>query len=176
VSHTHRHGSFLGELNLFNNRKSRVGTQAASPSRLFLVGLLDCRRMLSAEPEIAKTILKSALHRRTSFIRKNASDGRVWVNSIRTVFVMIGAIPNTEWLQGCVELDDKGFVVTQSTAKAGGELSYQTSVPGIFAIGDVWSGSIKRVASAVGEGSVVVTSVHQHLNQKANIQNQRRSA
>ena len=75
------------------------------------------------------------------------------------LFIMAGAAPNTGWLDGLVTLDDHGFVVT------GGDASpYATSHPGIFAVGDVRSGSVKRVASAVGEGSVVISHVWQHLN------------
>ncbi|NIJ35210.1 FAD-dependent oxidoreductase [Sphingomonas oligoaromativorans] len=83
---------------------------------------------------------------------------------IGSLFVMIGADPNTPWLDGCVPLDDKGFVQT-GTGQNGAPLAspYATSVPGIFAVGDVRSGSIKRVASGVGEGSVVISAVHQFL-------------
>ena len=79
----------------------------------------------------------------------------------RGVFVMVGAAPNTDWLSGCVELDDKGFVHTGSAV--GRTSSYATSHEGIFAVGDVRSGSIKRVASAVGEGSVVISKVWEHV-------------
>ena len=84
------------------------------------------------------------------------------------VFVMIGADPCTDWLRGAVALDDRGFVVTGMadgvTGPADALLSpFQTSVPGVFAVGDVRSGSVKRVASAVGEGSVVVQAVHRYL-------------
>ena len=75
------------------------------------------------------------------------------------LFVMIGAEPNTDWLRGTVDLDDHGFVVTGRDAE-----TFQTSIPGVFAVGDIRSGSIKRVASAVGEGSVVVSSVHRFLD------------
>lgn len=82
-------------------------------------------------------------------------------------FVMIGADPCTEWLREIVALDDKGFIVTGNLPTRDGApevLSpYQTSQPGIFAVGDVRSGSVKRVASAVGEGSVVVHAVHRYL-------------
>ncbi|USI73914.1 hypothetical protein [Sphingomonas morindae] len=81
------------------------------------------------------------------------------------VFVMIGAEPNTEWLGDCIELDDKGFVVTgfaRDAAVAGGV--YGTSRPGIFAVGDVRAQSVKRVASSVGEGSVVVAALHRYLH------------
>ena len=79
----------------------------------------------------------------------------------RGVFVMVGAAPNTDWLNGCVELDDKGFVKTG--ASVGESSSYATSHEGVFAVGDVRSGSVKRVASAVGEGSVVISKVWQHV-------------
>ena len=91
------------------------------------------------------------------------------------VFLMIGAAPNTAWLDGCLELDDKGFVRTgiglaaQHLAAAGWSLPrppylLETSKPGVFAAGDVRSGSVKRVASAVGEGSSCVQFVHRVLS------------
>jgi thioredoxin reductase (NADPH) len=82
------------------------------------------------------------------------------------LFVMIGAVPNSDWLNGCVDLDEKGFVLTGQNYGRGPEpgLSpYATSLPGIYAVGDIRSGSVKRVASAVGEGSVVVQAIHQYL-------------
>jgi len=85
--------------------------------------------------------------------------------AITNLFVMIGAEPNTEWLGGCLALDAKGFIRTGSDEE-GRALSspFVTSRPGIFAVGDVRSGSVKRVASGVGEGSVVVQAIHQYLN------------
>jgi thioredoxin reductase (NADPH) len=89
------------------------------------------------------------------------------------LFCFIGAVPATEWLDDIVELDDKGFVLTDRSLSdsaatdpsfAGrSPLPFETSVPGIFAVGDVRQGSLKRVASAVGEGSSAVRSVHDHL-------------
>ena len=79
-----------------------------------------------------------------------------------SLFVMIGADPNTTWLEGSMELDRNGFVKT-GEAKWMQESRFATSCQGIFAIGDVRSGSVKRVASAVGEGSVVITEVHRYL-------------
>jgi len=73
------------------------------------------------------------------------------------LFIMIGAAPNTGWLSGLVALDDKGFVITGQ--EAGAESPYETSHPGIYAVGDVRSGSVLRVASSVGEGSVVVSAI-----------------
>jgi thioredoxin reductase (NADPH) len=84
--------------------------------------------------------------------------------AIGNVFVMIGAQPNTDWLAGCVPLDNRGFVRTGRSCGDGAAGSpYETSVPGIFAVGDVRAGSTKRVASGVGEGSVVVSAVHEYL-------------
>lgn len=83
----------------------------------------------------------------------------------RAIFVMIGADPCTDWLREVVALDDRGFVVTGQTGinQQGVVSPYQTNLPGVFAVGDVRSGSVKRVASAVGEGSVVVQAVHGYL-------------
>jgi thioredoxin reductase (NADPH) len=83
---------------------------------------------------------------------------------MRNLFVMIGAEPNTRWLEGCVKLDDKGFVLTGAkVCQFLSDSNFATSKPGIFAVGDVRSGSVKRVASGVGEGSVVVQAVHRYL-------------
>lgn len=79
------------------------------------------------------------------------------------LFIMIGAAPNTAWLSGLVELDEKGFVKTG--ADVGAASAYETSLPGVFAVGDVRSGSTKRVASAVGEGSVVVSAIWNRVDQ-----------
>jgi thioredoxin reductase (NADPH) len=77
------------------------------------------------------------------------------------LFLMIGAVPNTDWLNGCIALDDKGFVVTGHAPDGHSPVApYATSRPGIYAVGDVRAGSVKRVASGVGEGSVVVQSIH----------------
>ena len=77
------------------------------------------------------------------------------------LFVMIGATPNTEWLGAVVETDPAGFIRTGTSAS--GTTTHGTSLPGVFAVGDVRSSSVKRVASAVGEGSVVVSEIHQYL-------------
>jgi thioredoxin reductase (NADPH) len=92
----------------------------------------------------------------------NRQTGERHTCNLGSIFVMIGAEPNTGWLYGTVKLDKKGFIVT------GGETAfensrYATNVPGIYAVGDVRSDSVKRVASAVGEGSVVVSDIHRYL-------------
>ena len=77
-------------------------------------------------------------------------------------FALIGADPNAGWLQGCVQTDEGGFVVTGSST-----LPLQTSLPGVFAIGDVRAGSTKRVAAAVGEGAAVIAQIHAAIAQHA---------
>jgi thioredoxin reductase (NADPH) len=95
----------------------------------------------------------------------NRNSGAIETHPIANLFLMIGAEPNTEWLNGCLTLDAKGFVRTGRDA-AGKALAspFATTKAGIFAVGDVRSGSVKRVASSVGEGSVVVQAIHQFLN------------
>ncbi|HEX8444661.1 MAG TPA: FAD-dependent oxidoreductase [Allosphingosinicella sp.] len=94
----------------------------------------------------------------------NRASGDSETRTIGNIFVMIGAIPNTDWLDGCVPLDRGGFVVTGRDGKGMALPSpYATERLGIFAVGDVRSGSTKRVASGVGEGSVVVSAVHTYL-------------
>jgi len=84
--------------------------------------------------------------------------------AIGNVFVMVGAEPNTDWLGGCLQLDAKGFICTGVDASGPTATSlYATSKPGIFAVGDVRSGSIKRVAAGVGEGAAVIQAVHKAL-------------
>ena len=107
--------------------------------------------------------------------RDNAS-GRIETRGIRHVFTMTGAVPGTRWLAGCMALDAKGFIKTgpdlsaDDLAAARWPLArpphlLETSLPGVFAIGDVRAGSLKRVASAVGEGSIAIAAVHQVLHE-----------
>jgi thioredoxin reductase (NADPH) len=98
-------------------------------------------------------------------IWRNNRNGAEERKLVGALFVMIGAAPHTEWLHGCIPLDKNGFVETGAD-KTGQILAspYVTRVPGIFAVGDVRSGSVKRVASAVGEGSVVIHDVHRFLH------------
>ena len=89
-------------------------------------------------------------------------DGTKRAVDSRALFVMVGAAPNTAWLGGLVDLDDKGFIRTGMDCGLR-DAPYATSRPGIFAVGDVRAGSVKRVASAVGEGSVVISQAYRHV-------------
>jgi thioredoxin reductase (NADPH) len=85
---------------------------------------------------------------------------------IRQLFLFIGAEPNTSWLDGCIALDEKGYILTGAQRPVESVASLfplQTSMSRVFAIGDVRSGSTKRVASAVGEGAAVVAQIHSFL-------------
>jgi thioredoxin reductase (NADPH) len=94
----------------------------------------------------------------------NSKTGESETKAIANLFVMIGAMPNTDWLDGCVPVDRGGFVITGRDGEGMALPSpYATERLGIFAVGDVRSGSTKRVASGVGEGSVVVSAVHAYL-------------
>ena len=102
--------------------------------------------------------------------------GKIETHDIRHVFVMAGAMPNTHWLDGCVAMDTNGFIKTgpdlspEDLVAARWPLAraphlLETSLPGVFAVGDVREGSLKRVASAVGEGSIAVAFVHRVLHE-----------
>ena len=97
---------------------------------------------------------------------RNRNSGATSSLPARHVFMFIGAEPNTAWLNGCVALDEHGYILTglaPAAAQASAPLPLQTSLPRVFAIGDVRSGSTKRVASAVGEGAAVVAQIHSIL-------------
>jgi thioredoxin reductase (NADPH) len=105
---------------------------------------------------------------------RNATAGVSATRPIRHVFVMAGAAPNTEWLEDSFVRDKKGFLVTGPELAHFGDsrwplkrapLLLETNVPGIFAVGDTRAGSVKRVAAAVGEGSMAVHLVHRVLGE-----------
>ncbi|MBV9339838.1 MAG: NAD(P)/FAD-dependent oxidoreductase, partial [Acidobacteria bacterium] len=92
-----------------------------------------------------------------------------------SMFIFIGALPRTDWLAGLIERDDRGFILTGPDLIRNGHkpkgwpldrdpTMLETNVPGVFAVGDVRHGSVKRVASGVGEGSVAVQFIHQYLS------------
>jgi thioredoxin reductase (NADPH) len=107
---------------------------------------------------------------------RNTHTGQIEAHTISHVFLMTGAVPNTGWLEGCVALDAKGFIQTgpalllEDLIAAHWPLTrpphlLETSLPGVFAVGDVRGGNVKRVASAVGEGSIAISFVHQVLHE-----------
>jgi thioredoxin reductase (NADPH) len=84
---------------------------------------------------------------------------------VQNVFVFIGADRETDWLRGCgAVLDSNGFVVTGSSVQTGLTVPLQSNVQAVFAVGDVQSGSVKRVGGAIGEGAAVVALIYEHLS------------
>ena len=107
---------------------------------------------------------------------RDGKTGHIETRDIRHVFLMTGAVPATQWLEGCLAFDDKGFIKTgpdlmaEDLTAARWPLTrhphlLETSLSGVFAVGDVRSGNVKRVASAVGEGSIAISFVHQVLHE-----------
>ena len=106
-----------------------------------------------------------------STLRMAGPDGAETTEEVDAVFVFIGALPRTDWLEGVVARDERGFILAGADAKAAGwplardPYPLETTVPGVFVAGDVRARSIKRVASAVGEGSMAVSLIHEYLAQ-----------
>ena len=147
---------------------------ADSMSR-YLINRIEQHPGITLRTRTQVTAVEGAQHLESVTWREGES-GETETLPIRHIFVMAGAVPNTGWLQGCLALDDKGFI------KTGGDLTpedlqsarwplarpphlLETSLPGVFAVGDVRSGNLKRVASAVGEGSIAVALVHRVLRE-----------
>jgi thioredoxin reductase (NADPH) len=136
------------------------GTSLGATMSDYLVQRISASRLISIHPRSEIEGLQGDIHlERATWI--NNQTGRRETHAIKNLFVLIGATPNTAWLQGEVQLDHNGFVCTGAAVGARGP--HETSRRGVFAIGDVRSGSVKRVASAAGEGSVVISEIHQHL-------------
>lgn len=137
------------------------GTSLASSMSSYLSNRLEAAPNITIEYGSAVVSLHGD-ERLDAVTVRDSRDGTTRMLPSRALFIMVGAEPNTAWLSGLVELDPKGFVVTGE--RAGADSPYATSQPGIFAVGDVRAGSVKRVASAVGEGSVVISKVWAHIN------------
>jgi len=165
---------FLAETARHVSMLVRSSGLAESMSRYLIRRIEQSSRItLRANTEII------ALEGTTSLDRircRDSQSGSVETHDIRHVFVMTGAIPSTAWLDGCLALDAKGFIKTgpdlstEDLASAQWPLGrtphlLETSLYGVFAVGDVRGGNIKRVASAVGEGSIAVAFVHQVLHE-----------
>ena len=148
----------------------RAGDLSASMSR-YLVDRIDSHERIALR---TKTTVSGLDGEETLTTVRVAGDGGDDVLACSGLFSFIGAEPASTWLSGCAALDDRGFVLTDRSlgaehlderwdALARPPLPFETSHPGLFAVGDVRSGSMKRVASAVGEGSAAVRSVHEYL-------------
>ena len=142
------------------------GASLAASMSSYLSSRLEAHPGIEIEFGAEVTALHGAEHLEAVTIR-DVKTGATRVVDTRALFIMVGALPNTDWLSGLVKLDDKGFVLTGAGSGAGTASSpYATSQPGIFAVGDVRAGSVKRCASAVGEGSVVISKVWEFVNSK----------
>jgi thioredoxin reductase (NADPH) len=175
------------------------GGNSAGQAAVFLAGMTKRVHMLVRSAGLANTMSRYLIRRieetptivlrsRTEVVSleggdhlesvrwRNSETGQTEEHTIRHVFLMTGARPNTLWLDGCVVLDTKGFIKTgpvlspEDLSAAHWPLArrpylLETSLPGAFAVGDVRGGSIKRVASAVGEGSIAISFVHQVLQE-----------
>ncbi len=150
----------------------RAGGLSESMSR-YLIRRIEDHPKIERHVHSEVVALEGNAHLERVTWRDNSS-GKVETRDIRHVFSMTGAVPSTQWLDGCVALDDKGFIKTgtdlsaSDLAGAGWPLTrspllHETTLPGVFAVGDVRSGSMKRCASAVGEGANAVAEVHRVL-------------
>ena len=165
---------FLAQTTKRVNVLVRSASLAASMSR-YLVRRIEESPNVIVRPHTEIISLEGS-HHLDSVRWRNSQTGQIEKHSIKRIFVMTGADPNTSWLNGCLVLDAKGFLNTgpdlspENLSAAGWTLKRQpylleTSLPGVFAAGDVRGGSIKRVASAVGEGSTVISFVHKILEE-----------
>jgi thioredoxin reductase (NADPH) len=164
-------GNSAGQAAMFLSRSARCvrvlvrGASLAASMSSYLSSRLEADPRIEIEFGADVSALHGADHLEAVTIR-NAKTGASRVVDTSALFSMVGASPNTEWLSGLVDLDDKGFVLTGAGASAPVS-PFATSRPGIFAVGDVRAGSVKRVASSVGEGSVVISEVWKFVNRKA---------
>ena len=165
---------FLAETTKRVHMLTRSGGLAESMSR-YLIRRIEETPTIILRPHIEIEALEGSDHLESVRWRNNQT-GQIEEHVIRHLFIMMGANPNTRWLDGCVALDAKGFIKTgpdlspEDLSAAHWQLPrppylHETSLPGVFAVGDVRGGSIKRVASAVGEGSIAISFVHQVLKE-----------
>jgi thioredoxin reductase (NADPH) len=124
------------------------------------------RHAANVSIETRSQVIELSGKERLQGVKIRNGEGQVVERSVGGLFIMIGADPCTSWLGDAVRLDDRGFILTGEDRGADAPRPYslfETNLSGVFAVGDVRSGSVKRVASAVGEGSVVVQAVHARL-------------
>jgi thioredoxin reductase (NADPH) len=140
----------------------------------YLIGRIEAHPRIEVHYLTQITGLRGSAHLESVEWRDDSFGANESSRPIRHVFVMAGAAPRTEWLEGSFVLDKRGFIVTGPDLAGYTEFSWplersplllETSVPGIFAVGDARAGSVKRVASAVGEGSMAVHLVHRVLSE-----------
>jgi thioredoxin reductase (NADPH) len=161
-------GNSAGQAAMFLSRSARCvrvlvrGASLAASMSSYLSSRLEADSRITIEYGAEVSALQGADHLEALTIR-DAKTGASRVVDTRALFIMVGAAPNTEWLSGLVKLDDKGFVITGAGTVSAAS-PFATSMPGIFAVGDVRAGSVKRVASSVGEGSVVISKVWEFVN------------
>ncbi len=138
------------------------GTSLASSMSDYLLGRLEADPAISIhfETEVAALHGDASLSHVTVINKATKTERSL---DCRSVFVMVGAAPNTRWLADLAQLDQRGFVLTGEAV--GKSSPYATSCDGIYAVGDVRAGSVKRVASSVGEGSVVISDVWAYVHQ-----------
>jgi len=164
-------GNSAGQAAMYLSRSARCvrvlvrGASLAASMSSYLSSRLEADPRITIEYGAEVSALQGTDHLEALTIR-DANTGASRVVDTRALFIMVGAAPNSEWLSGLVKLDDKGFVTTGS-GTACATSPFATSQPGIFAVGDVRAGSVKRVASSVGEGSVVISKVWEFVNRKS---------
>jgi thioredoxin reductase (NADPH) len=127
----------------------------------YLIGRIETSSRITVHPHTEIDSLEGDTSLRCVTFVNRKTGGRL-PRPMENLFIMIGAEPNTGWLFGIIALDKKGFILTGADGGFNGS-RYATNIPGVFAVGDVRSGSVKRVASAVGEGSIVVADIHRYL-------------
>jgi thioredoxin reductase (NADPH) len=165
---------FLAQTTKHVHMLVRSACLTATMSR-YLIRRIEESPTITLRPQTEIVAVEGDNHLNSVYWR-NSQTGQVEKHEISHVFVMTGADPNTRWLDDCIALDDKGFIKTgpdlspDNLSAAGWSITRQpylleTSLPGVFAVGDVRGGSIKRVASAVGEGSTAISFVHKVLQE-----------
>jgi thioredoxin reductase (NADPH) len=161
-------GNSAGQAAMFLSRSARCvrvlvrGTSLAASMSSYLSSRLAADPRVTVEYCAEVCALHGAGHLEALTIR-DVKTGATRTVETRALYIMVGAAPNTDWLSGLVKLDDKGFVITGSGGNSGAS-PFATSLPGVFAVGDVRAGSVKRVASSVGEGCVVISKVWEFVN------------
>jgi thioredoxin reductase (NADPH) len=164
-------GNSAGQAAMYLSRSARCvrvlvrGASLAASMSSYLSSRLQADPRIAIEYGAEVTALHGGDHLNALTIR-DVKTGATRLVDTRALFIMVGALPNTEWLAGLVDLDEKGFVITGSDAGSAAS-PFATTRPGIFAVGDVRAGSVKRVASSVGEGSVVISKVWEFVNRKS---------